>query len=104
MQEVKTMTLTERAVKLAESASGYSYNPVVLDDICKAGFDAIPNGAILMRRGNQTLKLVDGAIVCIMDGKVAKTTPADTDAVKDQAVIMYAVAESHVPTLMGNPK
>ncbi len=97
------MTLTERAVKMAESASGYSYNPVVLDEICKAGFDAIPNGAILMTRGNQTLKLVDGAIVCIMDGKVAKTTPA-TDAVKDQAVVMYAVAESHVPTLMGNPK
>jgi len=97
-------TLTERARQIAEGVTGYSYNPVVLDDICKAGFDAIPNGATLTVRGNQTLKLVDGNIVCLMDGKVAKTTPANTDAAKDQAVILYAVTQSNAPTQMGSPK
>jgi hypothetical protein len=96
-------TLTERAKQVAESVTGYNYNPIVLDEICKAGFDAIPNGAILATRGNQTLKLVDGNIVCLMDGKIAKTTPIN-DAAKDQAVIMYAVDQSKNPIQMGNLK
>lgn len=88
------MTTIDRAVKMAESGIGYSYDKAVLIAACEAGFAGIPDEAIIATAGDQTIIKRGVDLVCVKGGVVTKTTPCDTDAVKDNAVIMYAVTVS----------
>lgn len=94
-------TTIDKAVKAANSNAGYNYNRQTLEDICNAGYDAIPDGVTLTVVGDQTLKMINNAIVCIKDGAATKTTPVTTDAIRELVVIMYAVTASKIGYKVG---
>jgi len=105
VREVQNKTeggkMIERAKKMAEQNAGYHYDESVLVQICNAGFDAVPNGVTLTTAGDQTLTLDAGAVVCTKAGVETKRTPVNTESMREQVVIMYAVSASKLATQMG---
>lgn len=95
------MTLAQRARQAIESQGGYSYNPKIVDAVCEAGYEGVPDGTTLTTRGAQTLKLQGNAVVVIAGNKIIKSTPVDNDELKDKIVIMYAIIKSRDTTHMG---
>lgn len=69
--------------------SGYAYSETTLRATIEAGYDAIPDGAVIGSAGGQVLHLRGGAVECVTDGRVTRRTPV-ADGMRDQVIMMYA--------------
>jgi len=92
------MTIEEMIKKAHETATanpGYSYNSEVLESVCRAGYEGLPDQFIAAQKGTQTVTIdkARGVMVIADNGVEIQAVPL-TEELKDNAVILDACRQS----------
>ena len=92
------MELLKRANALAQKSPGYNYDSGIMRQVIEAGYDAIPEGAIICvshtKSGQEKIKLENGKLVNYVNGNKYIELSIDTDRQKDNILIQYSVKMS----------
>jgi len=95
------MTNEEMIVRVEErhrSQPGYNFDPAVVDAIIRAG--TIPEGYIVYRSGDNTVKIEQGEARTYKAGKLIQVVPL-TGTALEAALMQYAYKASTLSTCMG---
>lgn len=79
--------MIEMAGKVAGAMGGY--NKQIIIDTIEAGFDAIPDMAMLSNQATGIIRKTADGLTNYVNGVAVKTIPW-TDELRDKAIVMYA--------------
>lgn len=88
---MEVQELINRAHKQAQAVPGYSYSTDVLENTIKAGFGAIPDGAVIATSGTSSVKLENNTAVSYVDGEVKLVTQIADENLRNAILVQYAV-------------